>query len=112
MTPRARDGSFTHTHGVMPLFPTGVKKVHCGMAWFLRKPCFYRCSKESNVDPAEVAKNGGLLLANPVQGSSSTFSCVNFPRFFAFQAGMWDTPISALLNSPTVIHEPGLSTGL
>jgi hypothetical protein len=30
--------------------------------------------------------------------------------FFAFQEGMWDTQISALLNSPTVIHEPGLST--
>src|SRR5215510_11881819 len=24
------------------------------------------------------------------------------PSFFAFQAGMWDTPIAALLNSPTV----------
>jgi len=40
MTPRDRDGSFTHTHGVMHLLPTGVKKVNCGMAWFLRKPCF------------------------------------------------------------------------
>src|SRR5262247_256335 len=39
-TSRARDGSFTHTHGVMHLLPTGVKKVNCGMAWFLRKPCF------------------------------------------------------------------------
>src|SRR5262249_37008030 len=28
-TPRDRDGSFTHPHGVMHLFPTGVKKVHC-----------------------------------------------------------------------------------
>ena len=26
--------------GVMHLFPTGVKKVNCGMAWFLRTPCF------------------------------------------------------------------------
>jgi hypothetical protein len=41
-------------------------------------------------------------LANLLQGSRSTFSCVCFPRFFAFQAGMWDAPISALLNSPTV----------
>ena len=40
MTPRDRDGAFTLTHGVMHLFPTGVKKVKCGMAWFLRKPCF------------------------------------------------------------------------
>src|SRR5262249_55530206 len=39
MTPRDRDRSFTHTHGVMHLLPTGVKKVHCGMAWFLRTPC-------------------------------------------------------------------------
>src|SRR6266705_13207 len=40
MTPRDRDGSFTHTHDVMHLFPTGFKKVNCGMAWFLKKPCF------------------------------------------------------------------------
>src|SRR5215813_1077795 len=40
MTPRDRDGSFTHTHGVMHRLPTGVKKVHCGMAWFLKKLCF------------------------------------------------------------------------
>jgi hypothetical protein len=30
------------------------------------------------------------------------FSCVSFPSFFAFQEGMWDTHISALLSSPTV----------
>src|SRR5215471_2281767 len=40
MTPRDGDGSFTHMHGVMHLLPTGVKKVHCGMAWILRTPCF------------------------------------------------------------------------
>jgi hypothetical protein len=54
--------------------------------------------------------NGGILLANLLQSSSSTFSCVSFPGFFAFQEGMWDTHISALLSSPTVRHEPGLST--
>jgi hypothetical protein len=37
-----------------------------------------------------------------LQSSSSTFSCVSFPSFFAFQEGMWDTQISALLSSPTV----------
>jgi hypothetical protein len=47
-------------------------------------------------------KNGRILLANLLQSSSSTFSCVSFPRFFAFQESMWDAPISALLNSPTV----------
>src|SRR5262249_30001631 len=26
---------------------------------------FYRCTKESNVDPAEVSKNGRILLPNP-----------------------------------------------
>src|SRR5262249_17968337 len=46
--------------------------------------------------------NGRILLANLFQGSRSTLSCVSFPRVFAFQAGMWGTPISALLNSPTV----------
>ena len=42
------------------------------------------------------------MIISLFQGSRSTFSCVSFPRFFAFQAGMWGTPISALLNSPTV----------
>jgi hypothetical protein len=41
-------------------------------------------------------------LANLLQSSSSTFSCVSFPSFFAFQEGMWDTQISALGGSPTV----------
>ena len=43
-----------------------------------------------------------ILLANLLQGSRSTFSCASYPSFFAFQEGMWDTQISALLNSPTV----------
>jgi hypothetical protein len=34
----------------------------------------------------------------------------SFLSFFAFKEGMWDTQIAALLSSPTVIHEPGLST--
>src|SRR5262249_53420695 len=34
--------------------------------------------------------------------SRSTRVCVSFPRVFAFQAGMWATLISTLLNSPTV----------
>src|SRR5215475_9651619 len=63
---------------------------------------FYRCTKDSNVDPTEVSKNGRILLANLLQSSSSTFSCVCFPGFFAFQDGMWDTQISALLSSQTV----------
>src|SRR5215510_11237952 len=46
--------------------------------------------------------NGRILLANLFQGSRSTLFCVSFPSVFAFQAGMWGTPISALLNSPTV----------
>src|SRR5215813_11980872 len=45
---------------------------------------------------------GRILLANLFQGSRSTLFCVSFPSVFAFQAGMWGTPISALLNSPTV----------
>ena len=56
------------------------------------------------------ANNGRILLANLLQGSGSTFACVCFPSFFAFQDGMWDTQFSALLSSPTVTHEPGLST--
>src|SRR6266567_8138210 len=52
----------------------------------------------------ECVKNHPILLANLLQSSSSTFSCVSFPSFFAFQEGMWDTQISALLSSPTVSH--------
>jgi hypothetical protein len=35
---------------------------------------------------------------------------LNGPGFFAFKEGMWDTHISVLWGSPTVTHEPGLST--
>src|SRR5262249_52232059 len=49
-----------------------------------------------------VSKNGGILLANVLQSSSRTFSCVSFPSVFAFKEGIWDTPISALGGSPTV----------
>jgi hypothetical protein len=55
-------------------------------------------------------QNGRVLLANLFQGSKRTLSCAGFPIFLAFKEGMWDTQISALLNSPTVTHEPGLST--
>jgi hypothetical protein len=41
-------------------------------------------------------------LANLLQSSKSTFSWGSSPGFFAFQEGMWDTQISALLSSPTV----------
>jgi hypothetical protein len=50
------------------------------------------------------------LLANLFQGSRSTLSCVSFPSVFAFQEDMWATHISAFLDSPTVPHEPELST--
>src|SRR2546430_12939593 len=49
-----------------------------------------------------VSKTRGILLANQLQSSGSTFSWVSFPSFFAFQEGMWDTQISALPSSPTV----------
>lgn len=52
----------------------------------------------------------GILLANLLQGSRSTFSRGSFLSFFAFQEGMWDTQISVLGGWPTVTHEPGLST--
>ena len=49
-----------------------------------------------------IHTNGRILLANLLQSSKSTFSCVSFPGLFAFQEGLWDTHISALLSSPTV----------
>src|SRR4029453_7804901 len=49
-----------------------------------------------------LLENARILLANLFQGSRSTLSRVSFPSVFAFQAGMWGTPISTLLNSPTV----------
>jgi len=47
-------------------------------------------------------KNGRILLANLLQGSSSTFSGARFPRFLAFKEGMLDRQISTLGGSPTV----------
>ena len=49
-----------------------------------------------------VAKKGGILLANLLQSSRSTFSGASSPSFFAFKEGIWDPQISALLSSPTV----------
>src|SRR5215510_5812173 len=60
-------------------------------------PAFFsRCTKESNVDPAEVSKKGGILLVNLLQSSRSTFSWGGFLSFFAFQEDMLSTPISVL----------------
>jgi hypothetical protein len=49
-----------------------------------------------------VSQNGRILLANPLQSSRSTLSRGSFSNFFAFQAGMLSTPISALRGWPTV----------
>ena len=49
-----------------------------------------------------VSLNGELLLANPLQSSSSTFSWGSFLSFFAFQDGMLGTQISARGGWPTV----------
>src|SRR5215471_14384124 len=57
-----------------------------------------------------VSKKGPILLANPLQRSKRTFSWGSFLSFFAFKEGMWDTHIAALLSSPTVTHDPRLST--
>jgi hypothetical protein len=54
--------------------------------------------------------NVRILLANVLQSSRSTFSWGSFLSLCAFKAGMMDTQISTLGGSPTVIHEPGLST--
>src|SRR5215471_4045021 len=54
------------------------------------------------IGAAPRPENARILLANVLQSSSRTFSCVSFPSVFAFKEGMWDTPISALGGSPTV----------
>ena len=64
--------------------------------------CFYRFTKDSNVDAAEVSQNGGILLANLLQSSRSTFSWRSFLSFLAFKEGMLSTPISVLGGWPTV----------
>src|SRR4030095_13786210 len=46
--------------------------------------------------------NGGILLANLLQSSRSTFSRGSFLSFFAFKEGMLGTPISVLGGWPTV----------
>jgi hypothetical protein len=44
----------------------------------------------------QLSKTLRILLANLLQSSRSTFSWGSFLSFFAFKAGMLDTPISAL----------------
>jgi hypothetical protein len=58
--------------------------------------------QERHFVKGRVSKNAGILLANPLQSSRSTFSCANVPSFLAFKEGMWDTQISALWGWPTV----------
>ena len=41
---------------------------------------FYRFTKDSNVDSAEVSKNGGILSANLLRCSKTEVSCVDFPK--------------------------------
>jgi hypothetical protein len=47
-------------------------------------------------------ENEGILLANLLQRSSTTFSCVSISSFFAFKEGMHDIQTSVLRGSPTV----------
>jgi hypothetical protein len=49
-----------------------------------------------------LAKNEGILLANLLQSSTSTFSRGSFLSFFAFKEGMLGTPISVRRGWPTV----------
>src|SRR5262245_22953848 len=74
-----------------------------------------RCSEVCPRDRLPCLNNVPILLANPLQSSKRTFSWGHFLSFFAFQEGMWDTQVSALLSSPTVSvpflrHWPALPT--
>jgi len=50
-----------------------------------------------------VAKKGGILSPNPLQGSRSTFSRGSFLSFVAFKEGMLGTPMSVRGGGPRVI---------
>src|SRR5215467_11333382 len=50
----------------------------------------------------EKRPKGPRSQPTQLQSSRSTFSWRSFLSFFAFQEGMWDTQIVALLSSPTV----------
>src|SRR4029453_12233152 len=50
----------------------------------------------------EKRPKGPRSQPTQLQSSRSTFSWGSFLGFFAFQEGMWDTQIAALLSSPTV----------
>jgi hypothetical protein len=65
-------------------------------------PCAHGMVHPKDEIAFRVSENPPILLANLLQSSSSTFSYVSFPSFFAFQEGIWDTQIAALLSSPTV----------
>ena len=62
MIPRDRDGSFTHTHGVMPLLPTGVKKVKCGIGVVPQKTLlsFPDVPKMQTLNPLKSQKREGF----------------------------------------------------
>ena len=59
-------------------------------------------TKIQTLTPTEVSQKGGILLANLLQGSKSTFSWGSFLSFFAFKEGMLGTPISVRGGWPTV----------
>ena len=99
----------------MPLRASLVPRSHCRVVWLPSRnptrppnrtliftPSFLALFAGSRLPKAGCPQNGRILLANLLQSSNSTFSCIHFRSFFAFQAGMWDPRISALLSSPTV----------
>ena len=89
------------------LFWLGRSVGHKPQRWG-RKPCSqakYHAKRGYNQGLSSticVDEDLRILLANLLQSSSSTFSCISFPSYFAFQEGIWGTHISALLSSPTV----------
>ena len=83
---------------------SAVQNFACGMGYLCAGDgsSFCTLANEVVVQMISCTDNGRILLANLLQGSRSTFSQGSFPSFFAFEEGMWDIHISALLSSPTV----------
>jgi hypothetical protein len=74
-------------------------RLHFRSAHYTRrekKPTIFKPTTKIVFPLYKVAKNGGILLVNPLQSSRSTFSRGSLISFFAFKEGMLGTPMLVL----------------
>ena len=55
-----------------------------------REGFFYRFTKDANVDPTEVSKNGGILLVIILPRYMVTITTLDSGDFYAFNVGTFE----------------------